>query len=625
MNQIYREMIEDSPMAYVHIKIRKNNKGEYTGLEIRDFNKSYKRFFENYDENLMNEYILNSMKKSERSDWIETFIKASENKKYTKLIYVEKIDTNFNMEIFSIENDEFFIRFTKISNQCVKLSSVLKNSPCLTWIKDRNGVYVDVNDKFLEFFDRTYDEVIGKTDYEIMPKDSAKEFFEQDTDVIKNDKMNTYEDTVISNKNKLGYFQTAKWPLSEDDSNIILGTIGISIEITNKVETFKSMEKNEKLFLEIANNIEESIIIIDEKKAQYISPSFKKMFDVNPDELYNDIGSWRGTKNIVEFENNPKSYEFKGINDFMFKIYKKEREEMWIWARFVPILDEDGNTIKKIGILSDITKRKTLELEIEKLRMDFFANLSHELRTPINLIFSALQVLSLKLNKLGCENFEYFDKYLSIIGQNSNRLLKLVNNLIDTTKLDSGCFNYNPKNNDIISWIEDICLSVSEFVEDNNLSIIFDTDTEEKITGFDQDNMERIILNLISNAIKFNKPGGKIEVTINCRENIEIRVKDDGIGIPEEKLGVIFERFGQVKSKLKKEREGSGIGLTLVKSLVEMHGGSICVNSAVGEGSEFIITLPDELVDEEDDNMAESHSYLSRVNMMKVEFSDIYA
>lgn len=503
---------------------------------------------------------------------------------------------------------------------------MLKNSPYLTWIKDRNGVYVDVNDKFLEFFDKTYDEVIGKTDYAIMPKDFAKEIIDQDNDVMKNNKMNTYEDTHILNKNKLGYLQSTKWPLSEDDNNIILGTIGIAIEITNKVEMFKSMEKNEKIFLEIANNIEEAIIIIDEKKAQYISPSFKKMFDVNPDELYNDISSWRENGNKVVYENYPKPYDFKGINDFMFKLYQKGREEMWIWGRFVPILDEEGNTIKKIGILSDITERKTLESELEKLRMDFFANLSHELRTPINLIISALQVLGLRMDNLDDEDFEYFEKYFKIINQNSNRLLKLVNNLIDTTKLDSGCFSYNPKNNDIVSCIEDICLSVSGFIEDNNLSIIFDTDTEEKIIGFDLDKMERIVLNLLSNALKFNEKGKTIQVTIkNYKNSIKISVKDEGIGIPKHDLHKIFDRFKQVKHKSVNSKVGSGIGLSLVKSLVELHKGSIEVKSVLGEGSEFIISIPNKLYNNKLELIDETILKEKFVQKIDVEFSDIYA
>ncbi|MDM8129255.1 HAMP domain-containing sensor histidine kinase, partial [Paraclostridium benzoelyticum] len=211
--------------------------------------------------------------------------------------------------------------------------------------------------------------------------------------------------------------------------------------------------------------------------------------------------------------------------------------------------------------------------------------------------------------------------YLNIVEQNGRRLLKLVNNLIDTTRLESGCFSYNPKNKDIISYVENICLSVSEFVKSNNLSIIFDTDTEEKLIAFDPDNMERIILNLISNAIKFNKPGGEIEVSINCKDDIEISVKDSGIGIPEDKIDKIFERFEQVKNNSK--QEGSGIGLNLVKSLVEMNKGSIKVKSDLGKGSKFTIILPNSLVKDSSKTSCENSDYISNENQISVEFSDI--
>ena len=625
MNQIYREMIEDSHMGYMYIKVINDNKGRYTGVEVRDFNKSYEKFFGNHDENTINKYILNCMPIQEKLEWEKIFIEANESEKYTKKVYVEKINTHFSINIYHVKDYEFHIIFNKIrKNKYLELPELLKKSPYITWIKDRDGVYVDVNDKFLEFFNKTYSEVIGKTDYDIMPKNFAKEFTFQDNDIIKNNKLNTYEDFIKSNFNKIGYFQTIKWPFTEYYNNTILGTIGISIEITNKVKLFKNIEKNEKIFLEIANNIEDSIIIIDKEKTQYISPSFEKVFGTQLGETYNDIEKWRENGHQIEFETMPKNYEFKESYSFTFKIKRKGKEEQWIFAKFVPLLDENGNVVKKIGILSDITQNKKLELELEKLRMDFFANLSHELRTPINVIASSLQVLYLRMDKLDDENFEYFKKYLRIVGQNTNRLLKLVNNLIDTTRLDAGCFAYAPKNNDIISCVENICLSVSEFVESNKLSIIFDTNVEEKIISFDQDNMERIMLNLISNAIKFNNPVGKIEVTVSCNDNIKISVKDSGIGIPKGKLESIFKRFEQVKDKLKREKEGSGIGLTLVKSLVEMHGGSIHVNSVLGEGSEFIITLPDHLVEDEDLNLCESPKYLSKVNMMNVEFSDIY-
>ena len=162
---------------------------------------------------------------------------------------------------------------------------------------------------------------------------------------------------------------------------------------------------------------------------------------------------------------------------------------------------------------------------------------------------------------------------------------------------------------------------MSEFVKSNNLSIIFDTDTEEKIIAFDPDNMERIILNLISNAIKFNKPEGKIEVFISCKDNIEISVKDSGIGIPEDKIDKIFERFEQVKNNSK--IEGSGIGLNLVKSLVEMNNGSIKVKSDLGKGSRFSIVLPNTLVKDCSKHSYENSDCINNENQISVEFSDI--
>ena len=233
-----------------------------------------------------------------------------------------------------------------------------------------------------------------------------------------------------------------------------------------------------------------------------------------------------------------------------------------------------------------------------------------KLRTPINLILSCLQVIDLRIDQLSKYKFnkdinnmfndfynytgEKFDidKYLNILNQNAFRLLRLVNNLIDSNKIDSGKFDYNPKNYDIVSVIENMCMSTAYFIKSKGLEIIFDTTFEEKIVAFDIDSMERIILNLISNAVKFNVPNGKIEVLLDCDNDIKIIVKDTGVGIEKEKLGKIFERFEQVKNNDKKENEGSGIGLSLVKSLVEIQGGTIEVESELNVGTTFTITMP---------------------------------
>lgn len=621
-NYIYRKMIEDSPIAYLYIEIIKDENSKYIGMKIKDANKAYERFFGDVSEQKSNDYIKNTMSKQETEEWECIFNKSKVNEKYIKEIYVKSINSYFNVEVYSTENNEYHIRFTKVSKQHMNLSSTLKNSPFIAWIKNRNGVYVDVNKKFLEFFNKTYDEVIGHTDYELFPKDSANEFIRTDNMIIKYNKLEIYDEFINSGANKNMYLQTAKWPYTEENNSLLLGTIGISIEITNKIEVLKNIEQNEKTFLEIANNIEEVIVIADEKKAHYISPSFERVFEIKPDKLYDDIKTWKDNWKSFEPQGNVNyNYNSKEPVSIIFRATRNNQDEKWFWVRVVSLLDENGNVIKKIFVISDITQTKEGELELEKLRMDFLANISHELRTPINLILSSLQVLNLKMNLLDEELFRYFNKYLSIVDQNGRRLLKLVNNLIDTTRLESGCFSYNPKNKDIISYVENICLSVSEFVKSNNLSIIFDTDTEEKLIAFDPDNMERIILNLISNAIKFNKPGGKIEVFISCKDDIEISVKDSGIGIPEDKIDKIFERFEQVKTNTKKE--GSGIGLNLVKSLIEMNNGSIKVESELEKGSKFTIILPNTLIKNSLSYSYENSNYINNENQISVEFSDI--
>ncbi|GAA0090465.1 hypothetical protein UT300009_04910 [Paraclostridium bifermentans] len=270
-----------------------------------------------------------------------------------------------------------------------------------------------------------------------------------------------------------------------------------------------------------------------------------------------------------------------------------------------------------------VDKNEQIEHEINnKIRGDFFANLSHELRTPLNIIFSSLQVLDLKLKK----EDQSITKYINMATQNTYRLLKLVNNLIDSNKITAGYFEYNPQNYDIVYFVESICQSIVDFAKQKNIEVIFDTDVEEKIISFDLDKMERIILNILSNSIKFTKEQGKIEIYIReSNEMLEIEISDDGIGIPQNKLNSIFERFKQVENNTIRSGEGSGIGLYLVKSLVDMHGGDISVESELGSGTTFKISIPVELEEEYECNIIEKNLQNSYIEKIKVEFSDIYA
>lgn len=290
----------------------------------------------------------------------------------------------------------------------------------------------------------------------------------------------------------------------------------------------------------------------------------------------------------------------------------------------------DISMSKKIeGLERDIKINKELldqSLEFNKLVTEFFANVSHELRTPLNVIFSAIQLLELHNNsKIQDVNSKSRAKYYDMVKQNCFRLLRLINNLIDLSKINSGFMNIRLENHNIVNIIESITLSVADYVKGKNIELIFDTEVEEKIMACDADKIERIILNLLSNAIKFTKPGDKIMVSVFDRnEKILISVKDSGIGIPKEKLDIIFERFEQVESSLSQNKYGSGIGLSLVKSFVEMQEGKIDIKSEVGIGTEFLIELPVKLTEKNYDYKDDINNE-GRVERINIEFSDIYS
>ena len=331
---------------------------------------------------------------------------------------------------------------------------------------------------------------------------------------------------------------------------------------------------------------------------------------------------------ILEFLYDP-NYIVEEIKYLTIRFLCKDNSYKWIElsAKYV----KDKNVFIFTGI--DVTKRKEVEeekkkleetIQLESIRNEFFGNISHEFKTPLNIILGIVQLIdkNIELDNITKENLI---RHVDIMKQNSYRLLRLVNNLIDISRIDIGYYNLQPSNYNIVKVIEDITLSIAEYVKHKKINMIFNTDVEEITLACDPDKIERVILNLLSNAIKYTDDNGDIYVSLNkVNEDVVVSVKDSGVGIPNDKLELIFDRFGQANDILSRRCEGSGIGLSIVKSIVEMHGGKIEVFSEIGKGSEFVFNIPIKILEEENVILTcDNKDY--HVEKCNIEFSDIYS
>lgn len=229
--------------------------------------------------------------------------------------------------------------------------------------------------------------------------------------------------------------------------------------------------------------------------------------------------------------------------------------------------------------------------ELDMIKIKFFTNVSHEFRTPLSLILTPLERM------LRTENDADKKNQFQLIHRNARRLLNLVNQLLDFRKMEVQEIRFNPSEGDIVKFVREVFYSFSDLSEKKNIHFSFQTTVQELETLFDQDKLEKILFNLLSNAFKFTPENGSVAIALNIKQDaepklIEIKVSDNGIGIPADKQQKIFERFFQHDLPNSMVNQGSGIGLSITHEFARIHGGSIQVESEPGKGSCFILLLP---------------------------------
>lgn len=514
--------------------------------------------------------------------------------------------------------------------------------PNPVFIKDKNGAYIDCNTAYEKFLGINKDDILDKGVYDIFPRKLADTYFKMDNKLFLSEGTQVYDHSMPHADGTIRdvYFHKATFT---DAYGSVAGIVGVFSDITENKKIQKALCESEERYRNLFENSPYSIIVHSEGRIIFANqPAAKlvglsksieligrKMMDfVHPD--YHQIVRQR-IKLIQEHKKclPPLEEKLVKIDGTLIDVEATPSYFLYEGKIASQVVMKDITQQNKEMKLRKQTETKLNEaIEHNRIITEFFANISHEFKTPLNIILSTFQLLIMNLKEEQDESKSIGSyKKIKIMQQNCYRLLRLVNNLIDITKIDSGYFKLKPYNNNIINLIENVTLSVAEYIQDKDISLIFDTNVEEEMMSFDPDGIERIMLNLLSNAVKFTAPGGIIKVDVKSKnKKLLIRVMDSGIGIPEEKKDIIFDRFRQVDRLLTRNHEGSGIGLSLVKSLVEMHEGRISVKSNKGIGTEFIIEFPIKILEKieykYDDRNSFQQNYVERIN---IEFSDIYS
>jgi hypothetical protein len=271
----------------------------------------------------------------------------------------------------------------------------------------------------------------------------------------------------------------------------------------------------------------------------------------------------------------------------------------WINAKTVPIVDDSGQVIKRVGIAADITEKhhtvqeliqsKEHAEESDRLKSAFLANMSHEIRTPMNGILGFAELLK----EPGLTG-EQQQEYIRIIGKSGARMLNIINDIVDISKIEANLMHVDIKETDINEKIEFIYIFFKPQVEEKGMQLFFKNTlpSKEATIRTDNEKVYSILTNLVKNAIKYSKEGAIEFGYLKKGETLEFYVTDTGIGIPKDRQSAIFERFIQADISDKMARQGAGLGLSISKAYVEMLGGKIWVESEEGIGSTFYFTLP---------------------------------
>lgn len=372
----------------------------------------------------------------------------------------------------------------------------------------------------------------------------------------------------------------ARTTVDQMDETGMLGT-SINMLAENLQELVKTQEMQQDRLTALIENMGAGLILIDSRGyINLVNKGYIDIFQVNPADKLNKL--------YYEVIDN------KEICNLIAEVFRTEKKvgkqlhiPLQIERRYfdvygVPIIGINNVWKGVLLVFHDITELKNLE----QMRKDFVANVSHELKTPVTSIKGFTETLLDGAKN----NQETLDAFLSIILKESDRLQTLIHDLLELSKIEQQGFQLNIQNFDLCGLLDEVVALLAGKAEEKNIQMEFSDDHDEVYIDGDVDRLKQVFINLIGNAITYTPPNGKVAIVLEGDNgNIRVHVKDSGVGIEKAEIPRIFERFYRVDRARSRNSGGTGLGLAIVKHLVEAHHGNISVISEIGKGSEFII------------------------------------